>query len=599
MAHPAQKVLMVIPSINGGRLLERMLPTLRFAPSSVVVIDQGSTDSTAEVCAAAGVEIVQLDHPHTYTQACNIGAEIARSRGLDYVCVSNNDIMFRTDVITEMLAEMERDPHLGIVAPSQNIIDENNDNQHLSYRVFWDLDRVDFFHDTQAVDGASTRLESDFCELTCALVRLSAIGAIGFLDDEFGFYHEDADFGFRLRQAGYSCAYLPRSQIDHFSSSTFNLEKLARKADYIAKNKIYFAQKHLGLSVNLAEPDPRSLDERDVFNRAIHPYLKRYGLIDGSAPELVLSHRDEETPDYLYTLFKDTGISEPWLANKDSYRAVFAASDWMRGIFADAGLPNSFFVPLGIETDIFYPNGPTRRLFDEKTYLAVMDARQGRSLDTVLRAWHRFTAGGKQARLILLGPGLLNCLKRVPDSSYRWSNFEIARFHSERIDIYQTFSPPGAKEMAQIYWSVDYTIFGSCGKIAFSPILESQACGVPCLFGHYGSTAELAFDGGLTFSDAEAAVAASNETLSLLRLAHPTPSPDDLLRRLEASYVLSASDRHEIGQRGLYQVRSRFTLRHTAMTLRDALLQLQVRDPSARMDSLRRRQPLVQAIAPR
>ncbi|RYE82404.1 MAG: glycosyltransferase family 2 protein, partial [Hyphomicrobiales bacterium] len=301
MSDPSHKILMVIPSIEGGSLLERMLPTLRFAPSSIVVLDQGSTDTTEAVCAAAGVEIVQLGHPHTYTQACNIGADLARSRGLDYVCVSNNDIVFRTDVMGEMLAEMERDMRLGIVAPSQNIIEENSNEQPLSYRVFWNLDRVDFFHDTHPAEGAATRLESDFCELTCALVRLSAINEIGFLDDEFGFYHEDADFGFRLRQAGYSCAYLPAAQIDHFSSSTFNQEKLARKADYIAKNKLYFAEKHLGLGVHLAEPDPRSEEEKDVSTGRLYSYLKRFGLIDKNAPELVLSHADADTSDYLYT----------------------------------------------------------------------------------------------------------------------------------------------------------------------------------------------------------------------------------------------------------------------------------------------------------
>ena len=597
MVNTPQKVLLVIPSINGGRLLERMLPTLRFAPSSVVVIDQGSTDSTAEVCAAADVEIVQLGHPHTYTQACNIGAKIARSRGLEYICVSNNDIIFRTDVMSEMLAEMERDPQLGIVAPSQNIIEENHDDQPLSYRVFWNLDRVDFFHDTSPTDGASTRLESDFCELTCALIRLSAIDTIGFLDDEFGFYYEDADFGFRLRQAGYSCAYLPKSQIDHFSGSTFNLEKLARKAEYLAKNKLYFAQKHLGFGVNLAEPDHRSLDDSDVLTGLIHPYLKRYGLIDRSAPELVLSHPDAETSDYLYTAFEDVRIPEPWLDNKDRYQAIMTTSDWMRGVFADSGFNNSFFVPIGVETDIFHPDGPTLRFFDEKTYLAVLDARQGRSIKTVLQAWYRFVADRKRARLILLGPGLLNCLKRAPDSSYRWSNFEIARFEAERIDVYQTLSTPGPQHLAQIYRGVDYTIFSSCGESAFSTILESQACGVPCLFGNYSSTAELAFDNGLTFSCADAAMPGIGEDSLLPRLARHEPSPDDLLRRLEESYVLSSRDREEIGQRGLYQVRSRFTLRHTAMTLRDALAQLQSRDPSATIESLKRRQPLAQAIA--
>ena len=152
-------VLMAIPSINGGNLLARMLPTIRFKPSNVIVLDQGSTDETTKVCANAGVELVQLGHPHTYTEACNIGARIARARGCKYLCVSNNDIVFRTDVIGELLAEMERDPKLGIVAPSQIIIDETLDRKVLAYRVSWNLERVDFLHDIQGFDGTEARLE--------------------------------------------------------------------------------------------------------------------------------------------------------------------------------------------------------------------------------------------------------------------------------------------------------------------------------------------------------------------------------------------------------------------------------------------------------
>ena len=110
---------MAIPSIDGGGLLARMLPTLRFPSANIVVLDQGSTDETAAVCAEHDLTLIQLGRPHTYTEACNIAADLARERGADYLCVANNDIIFRTPVLDEMVAEMERDPRLGIVAPSQ------------------------------------------------------------------------------------------------------------------------------------------------------------------------------------------------------------------------------------------------------------------------------------------------------------------------------------------------------------------------------------------------------------------------------------------------------------------------------------------------
>jgi GT2 family glycosyltransferase len=562
------RILMIIPSINGGDLLARMLPTLRFKPSNVIVLDQGSTDETATICADAGVELVQLEHPHTYTEACNIGARIARARGRKFLCVSNNDVAFRTNVLAELLTEMERDPGLGIVAPSQIVIDDTPDRQRLSYRVFWNLETVDFQHDMRAVDTGVARLESDFCELTCALVRMSAIDEIGFLDEEYGFYYEDADFGFRLRKAGYGCAYLPKSQINHFSGSTFNRGNWTRKAGYIAKNKHYFAKKHLGYGVHHKQDGAISGSERDVLNCNIHPYLRRYGLIDQTAPELIVSYPGAEFSGYLYTTLEVARLPERWINYDRKYRAIFTTSARMQDLFASLGIANSFHVPFGIEPDVFNPWGPARRLYDETIYLAIVDRRQDWLLTIILAAWRRFARPPRAARLILFGRGLNDCLGRAPDTIHRSGNLDVAHYEAERVDVHEILSPLAAEDLAQLYRAVDYTILGPTRTASTLPALETMACGVPCIFGGFalyppapGShtprldrhTAAWAFDAAV----------------------RQEPVVDDLVARLEESHQLSAHDRAVLASEAAYAVRSRCTLRHTAMGFYRALIQLQ------------------------
>ena len=249
------------------------------------------------------VEIVQLDVPHTYTRACNIGLEIAKERGCDYLFVANNDIVFRTDVARELIAEMASDPDLGIVAPTQVIIDDQTGKQHLAYRVFWDLGSMRFEHDFNPPPASAHRLESDFCELTLALVRISAAEEIGFLDDDYGFYFEDADFGFRLRQGGYVCAYLARSQIDHYHSSTFRKESHERKTRYMARNKELFRSKHLGLGVRHADHRSDEASSWNVINVYLHRYIRKFGMLDDKRPELIFSHPGVEPFDYLYSVW--------------------------------------------------------------------------------------------------------------------------------------------------------------------------------------------------------------------------------------------------------------------------------------------------------
>jgi GT2 family glycosyltransferase len=229
-----QKSLLVIPSINGASSLEQMLPTLGIPGERVVVLDQGSTDNTGEVCRKAGVGLLQLAQPRTYAEACNVGAEMANERGCDFVFIANNDIRFATDVMRELLAELLRDPRLGIVAPAQMLIDQAASVEKLAYRVNWDPKAHAFARDFTPPADNTHRLEADFCELTFAGVSMAAIHEIGFLDNGQRQYCVDADFGSRLRDAGYTCAYLPNSRIELGTKEAGKLRSTASLASHHA-----------------------------------------------------------------------------------------------------------------------------------------------------------------------------------------------------------------------------------------------------------------------------------------------------------------------------------------------------------------------------
>jgi GT2 family glycosyltransferase len=53
---------------------------------------------------------------------------------------------------------------------------------------------------------------------SCMLIRREIIDQIGYLDERFFAYQEDADFCYRARQAGWQVYYVPTAQIIHFGS---------------------------------------------------------------------------------------------------------------------------------------------------------------------------------------------------------------------------------------------------------------------------------------------------------------------------------------------------------------------------------------------
>ncbi|MCP3718736.1 glycosyltransferase [Paraburkholderia sp. CNPSo 3281] len=564
------KTLLAIPSINGGRLLERMLPTLRIPAELVVVLDQGSTDHTEEVCRKAGVGFVQLGRAHTYTEACNIGARMAAERGCEFVFVGNNDIAFTTDVIRELLAELQADPNLGIVAPAQMLVDEAAGIRRLAYRVYWDLETLSFTHDFMPPCGHPLRLEADFCELTLAGVRMSAIEKIGFLDDDYGFYHEDADFGFRLRDAGYTCAYLPNSQIEHWTSSTFSTKPSEFKLNYLRKNKKLFAQKFLGHYVAHQDHKSDATNSWNIINKHLHPYLRKYGLVHPDAAELIFSHPGTEPFGYLYSVWETTRIPEAWLAFRDRYKLVLNPSRWNVDVYRQAGFKRVHYMPLGVESDVFQPWGAAQRFTDGKTFLWFSHNQYRKGLDVMLKAWAPFHRAQPGARLILMGAGLISAM-RAPASTYVWKNFRVAEYPDEGISVYENLTGMDNEALATIYRSVDFTVCSSRSEGFGFSVAESMACGTPAIFGNFGATADFVIPGALTLDGTPIVANYSDKGFGDVGNWWE-PSTEQLTSRLFEASTMDAVTYQALAESGVRTVRTGFSWREASLAMRRALI---------------------------
>ena len=62
-------------------------------------------------------------------------------------------------------------------------------------------------NETAEVDGVSG---------ACMLVRRSMVEQIGYMDERYFAYQEDADFCFQAKKAGWKVFYVPEAQITHF-----------------------------------------------------------------------------------------------------------------------------------------------------------------------------------------------------------------------------------------------------------------------------------------------------------------------------------------------------------------------------------------------
>src|SRR5215211_7433293 len=116
-----KRYLAVIPAYNEADTVGLVIHSLRSeAPQfDILVIDDGSTDRTADLADAAGVPV--LRHPFNLGigGAVQAGFEYARSEGYDYMVQVDGDGQHRADQIHRLVDAMEKDRVLDMVCGSR------------------------------------------------------------------------------------------------------------------------------------------------------------------------------------------------------------------------------------------------------------------------------------------------------------------------------------------------------------------------------------------------------------------------------------------------------------------------------------------------
>ena len=86
------RVTVVIPNWNRRELLTRLLEKLRLQTepaAQILVVDNGSTDGSAEAAEAAGTRVIRLKRNEGFAHAVNLGIVATRT---EWVAVINNDV---------------------------------------------------------------------------------------------------------------------------------------------------------------------------------------------------------------------------------------------------------------------------------------------------------------------------------------------------------------------------------------------------------------------------------------------------------------------------------------------------------------------------
>jgi len=234
----------VIPTWNRRDLLLNLFESLAAQTrpfDEIIVVDNGSTDNSAELAERAGARVLRMGRNSGFAAAVNRGIEAAET---DWIAILNNDVTLKPDWLEKLLA----------VATLE-------DACFASGKILQAADpsRLDGTFDEISRGACASRCGSGkpdapawsqprrirFAPMTAAIFRRQLFRDLGGLDETFGSYMEDVDFGLRCALAGREGSYVPSAVAYHRGSATlggWSKDTVWR----IARNQVLLAAKHFG-----------------------------------------------------------------------------------------------------------------------------------------------------------------------------------------------------------------------------------------------------------------------------------------------------------------------------------------------------------------
>jgi len=192
-----------VVTYNSSELLSAFMQSLTqqsypTALISLTFVDNDSTDNTRAVIATLQQEYRDQFSAIELLEQPNNGFGAGHNAGINngsaaFVLVVNPDIEFTADTLTQLVADAQQSP---------------------ATVACWEARQKPYEH-PKLYDPISREL--NWCSHACVLLRRSAMETINGYDERIFLYAEDVEVSYRLREAGFTLKYVPKSVVWHYT----------------------------------------------------------------------------------------------------------------------------------------------------------------------------------------------------------------------------------------------------------------------------------------------------------------------------------------------------------------------------------------------
>ncbi|HEV2558504.1 MAG TPA: glycosyltransferase [Microvirga sp.] len=199
-------VTAIVVTSDSAEVLPDCLDALNAAGVPVVLVDNASTDGSAEIAAELGAKVIHNRRNEGYGRAANAGARAASS---EFLLVLHSDVVVEPGAVAALLAAARLYPESGFFAP----------------RVVEASGRVAFEPRSLLAPylknpaGILVLPEGDACvphaSGACFLVKRDLLLRLGGFDERIVLFFEDEDLCRRIADASPSLIYVPSASVRH------------------------------------------------------------------------------------------------------------------------------------------------------------------------------------------------------------------------------------------------------------------------------------------------------------------------------------------------------------------------------------------------
>lgn len=239
-------ISVIILNYNQEKFTSECISSLRksaYKNYEVVLVDNGSDDKSWRHLKNQFPDIVLLrnDENLGFCRGVNIGLRYAMdNRNPDCLLMLNNDSIADKNLLFGVSYIFLHNPDIGIVGGVEYIYDKPDTIYQAGHRFIWWLgvqSRI------RRIPEGSLVVPVQSVPGSCLAIRGIVLKKVGFLDERFFSYYEDADLCMRVRRIGYKVVYSHSVRIRHRGSQIVK-RKTSAEYYFYTRNQPLFMLKN-------------------------------------------------------------------------------------------------------------------------------------------------------------------------------------------------------------------------------------------------------------------------------------------------------------------------------------------------------------------